>query len=117
MPEPLLEKLRVKMLTSKSDLVFATKSGKPKKELWDDVQALFKKVDKNIPGAVPNEKWHPHTFRATYCTTLLRQNVPIPDVMLLMGHKSVESTMRYMAVLQKTKLRERLAGVKFPVAK
>jgi integrase len=114
-PEPLLEKLRIKKLTSKSELLFATKSGKPKLELWDDVQALCKKLDKLHPDAVPKEKWHPHIFRATYCSTLIRQGVPIPDVMRLMGHKDVASTMRYMAVLQKSKLRERIASVRFPV--
>jgi integrase len=114
-PEALLEKLRIRKQTSKSEIVFATRSGKPKLELWDDVQALFKKVDKLHRGAVPKEKWHPHTFRATYCTTLLRESVPIPDVMRLMGHKDVESTMRYMAVMRKSKLRERIASVKFPV--
>jgi site-specific recombinase XerD len=62
------------------------------------------------------EKAHPHTFRATFCTTLLRQGVPIPDVMRLMGHKDVASTMRYMAVLRRSELREKIANVKFAVA-
>jgi integrase len=117
LPETLLEKLKNLKLHAKYPLVFHTKSGKPKLELWDDLQALFKQVNKKFSTTpVPMEKAHPHTLRATYCTTLLRQNVPIQDVMLLMGHKSVESTMRYMAILNKSKLRERIAAVKFPVA-
>ena len=82
--------MRKKML-SKSVLVFSTKSGKPLTHLWDDTQALFRK-------------------------TLLRQNVPMPDIMKVMGHKDVQSTMRYMAVLQKKDLHAKMAKVKFAVA-
>jgi site-specific recombinase XerD len=62
------------------------------------------------------EKAHPHCFRATYCTTLLRNNVPIPDIMAVMGHLDVESTMRYMAVLRKKDLHNKMAAVKFRAA-
>jgi len=61
-------------------------------------------------------KAHPHCFRATFCTTLLRQNVPMPDIMSMMGHKDVQSTMRYMAVLQKKDLHAKMAKVRFAVA-
>lgn len=108
--DDLLKELRERKLTSKSPLVFSTKSGRPLKHHWDDCQVLFKKT-----RTVPLEKAHPHTFRATFCTTLLRQGVPIPDVMRLMGHKDVASTMRYMAVLRTTELREKIARVKFAI--
>jgi len=108
--DDLLEKLRQKKLMSKSAVVFTTKSGKPVKHLWDDLQRIFAKT------TVPKEKWHAHTFRATFCTTLLRQNMPVPDVMRVMGHRDVKSTMRYMAILEKSKLREKMASVKFAVA-
>lgn len=101
--------MRKKML-SKSVLVFSTKSGKPLTHLWDDTQALFRKT------GVDMAKAHPHCFRATFCTTLLRQNVPMPDIMKVMGHKDVQSTMRYMAVLQKKDLHAKMAKVKFAVA-
>jgi integrase/recombinase XerD len=109
--DELLEQLRVRKLLSKSPLVFCTKSGKPVRHLWDDCQVLFKKTK-----TVPLEKAHPHTFRATFCTTLLRQDVAIPDVMGLMGHKDVASTMRYMAIMRKSELREKMGKVKFAVA-
>lgn len=101
--------MRKKML-SKSVLVFHTKSGKPLTHLWDDTQALFKKT------GVDMAKAHPHCFRATYCTTLMRQNVALPDIMALMGHKDMASTTRYAAVLSKQKRHERVALVKFKVA-
>jgi len=90
--------------------VFHTKSGKPLTHLWDDTQAIFKKTDIDMIKA------HPHCFRATFCTTLLRQNFPMPDIMCVMGHSDVQSTMRYMAVLQKKDLHAKMAKVKFAVA-
>lgn len=97
-------------LVSKGPLVFHTKSGKPLTHLWEDTQAIFRKA------GVDMEKGHPHCFRATYCTTLLRNNVPIPDIMAVMGHLDVESTMRYMAVLRKKDLHNKMAAVKFRAA-
>jgi integrase len=108
--DDLLTELRERKRTSGCPLVFSTKSGRPIKHHWDDCQTLFMKTK-----VVPMEKAHPHTFRATFCTTLLRQGVPIPDVMRLMGHKDVASTMRYMAVLRRSELREKIASVKFAV--
>ena len=40
----------------------------------------------------------------------------MPDIMKVMGHKDVQSTMRYMAVLQKKDLHAKMAKVKFAVA-
>ena len=62
--------------------------------LLDDTQALFKKAK------LTTEKGHPHCWRATYCTTLMRQGVPIQDIMSLMGHKDMATTMRYLAILE-----------------
>lgn len=103
--------MRQKMLTgSKTQLVFHTKTGKPLTHLWDDTQRLFKKANLDMAKA------HPHCFRATYCTTLLRQNIPMPDIMAMMGHKDAASTMRYMAVMRKKDRHSKMAKVKFAVA-
>lgn len=110
-PELWAQLMSRKMLLSRfSPLVFHTKSGKPLTHLWDDTQAIFKKTDIDMIKA------HPHCFRATFCTTLLRQNFPMPDIMCVMGHSDVQSTMRYMAVLQKKDLHAKMAKVKFAVA-
>jgi integrase len=108
--DDLLQALRDAKLLAKFPLVFHTRSGRPLTHLWDDTQALFRKAK------LPMEKGHPHCFRATFCTTLLRQNVPIPDVMHLMGHKDIQSTMRYMAILNKAKRWQVVNNVKFVLA-
>jgi integrase len=96
--------MRRKMVQgSKSPLVFHTASGKPLTHLWEDTQRIFRNATLNM------EKAHPHCFRATYCTTLLRQGVALPDIMHVMGHKDMASTTRYTAVLSKQKRHERVA--------
>jgi integrase len=42
------------------------------------------------------EKWFLHKFRATYITTLLRNGLDLRSVMMLSGHSSIESVMRYL---------------------
>jgi integrase len=42
------------------------------------------------------ENWYLHKFRATYITTLLRNEVDIRTVMTLSGHSDLESVMRYL---------------------
>ncbi|MBU1623406.1 MAG: tyrosine-type recombinase/integrase [Nanoarchaeota archaeon] len=38
---------------------------------------------------------HPHSFRHTFCTNLIRQKVPLPVVQKLMGHASIDTTLIY----------------------
>jgi integrase len=42
------------------------------------------------------ERWYLHKFRATYITTLLRNGLDLRSVMMLSGHSSLESVMRYL---------------------
>jgi integrase len=100
--------MRWKMVQgSKSPLVFHTASGKPLTHLWEDTQRIFRNASLDM------EKAHPHCFRATYCTTMLRQGVALPDIMHLMGHTDMTSTSRYTAVLSNQKRYERVAQVNF----
>jgi integrase len=39
-----------------------------------------------------------HDLRAVYITELLKQNVSVPDVMKLVSHKRLETTLRYVAL-------------------
>lgn len=39
---------------------------------------------------------HPHRFRHTFCTNLIRQRVPLPVVQKLMGHASIDTTLIYI---------------------
>lgn len=41
----------------------------------------------------------PHTLRHTACTRLIMSGMPLPKVQRFMGHKSVETTMRYFHML------------------
>ena len=45
-------------------------------------------------GALKNA--HPHRFRHTFCTNLIRHHVPLPIVQQLMGHASVNTTLLYI---------------------
>jgi integrase len=107
--DELLAELKLVKTRSKNPLVFVTQSGRPRTHMLEDCKDICTKA--NI-GA---EKAHLHVFRATYCTTLLRQGVPIADVQYLMGHRDVASTMRYMVKMRKEDLRQKLNTVKFPV--
>jgi len=50
-------------------------------------------VDDNGEQIVPYRKFH--AYRATFCTRLCRAGVPIQTASKLMGHKSVEVTLKY----------------------
>ena len=41
------------------------------------------------------EDAHPHAFRHTFATELLRKGVPLTAVGALLGHESLQSTARY----------------------
>ena len=41
----------------------------------------------------------PHCLRHTTCTRLINGGLPMPKVQRLMGHKSIQTTMRYFHML------------------
>jgi len=43
-------------------------------------------------------KWDLKTFRSTYATRMLRAGFDVRTVQHWMGHRSLETTMRYLAV-------------------
>jgi integrase len=88
-------------------LVFPTKSGKKYTHVWDDCKDIAKKA-----GAGP-EKYHPHRFRATYCTKLLQSGIDLKTVQKLMGHKTIESTMRYLAKAESKKVKAKVDAVQW----
>lgn len=55
------------------------------------VEALMKNIGKRAGVAGV----HPHRFRATFCTRMIDRGVPLHVVQKLMGHSSIETTMRY----------------------
>lgn len=72
--------------------IFCTKRGTKYTHVWDDCRTISKKA--GVVGA------HPHKFRSTYATTLLQNGVDLKTVQRLLGHKNLESTMRYLARAQ-----------------
>jgi integrase len=105
-------------------LVFATKTGKKYTHVWDDCKDIAKKVgeelarkagQKDIEQVVKETaaKYHPHKFRATYCTKLLQSGIDLKTVQKLMGHKTIESTMRYLAKAESHKVKAKVDAVQW----
>lgn len=80
----------------------------------DDEPALFigKRRERLLPGGVRYmlrtlgeeshvEHVHPHKFRRTLATNLIRHGMPIQEVAAILGHDKIDTTMQYV-VLDKT---------------
>jgi integrase/recombinase XerD len=93
----------LKTLPLKSQYVFATRSGKQYRHMWDDCVAIAKVA--GVKGG------HPHKFRSTYATRLLQSGVDLKTVQKLLGHKNLESTMRYLAKAQSQEVRAKMDAV------
>lgn len=85
--------------------VFANGAGHRYTHSWDDCAKIAKKTKV--------EDCHPHRFRATYATRLLQNGVDLKTVQKLLGHKNLESTMRYLAKAESPKVRAKVNAVKF----
>jgi site-specific recombinase XerD len=44
------------------------------------------------------ENVHPHRFRRTFATGLARRGMEVQEIQQLLGHTSIETTMRYVTV-------------------
>ena len=58
----------------------------------DGLRGLFRHHRKRSGIAKAN----PHRFRHTFAVDMIREKMPLPVLMRLMGHKSIEMTMRYV---------------------
>lgn len=52
--------------------------------------------------------WTLHKFRHTYATTLIHDGFDIVTVQKLLGHKRIETTMRYLQMVQGSNLRKKM---------
>jgi integrase/recombinase XerD len=102
-PDELLTIL--KEMHRRGALVFANSAGHKYTHSWDDCAKIAKKARV--------EDCHPHRFRATYATRLLQNGVDLKTVQKLLGHKNLESTMRYLAKAESPKVRAKVNAVKF----
>ena len=67
--------------------VFPTLTNSTLRKQWDDLRAILKKEDD--PGFIV------HVLRHTCATRLVAAGVPLPVVQAWMGHKVIQTTMRY----------------------
>jgi site-specific recombinase XerD len=59
---------------------------------------------KGLQARAHVEKVHPHKFRRTLATNLIRHGMPIQDVAAILGHDKLETTMEYV-VLDQTEVK------------
>ena len=100
-PDELLRIL--KEMSRRGALVFANSSGNRYTHSWDDAVTIGERA--GVKDA------HPHKFRATFATTLLHSGVDLKTVQKLLGHKNLESTMRYLAKAESHKVRAKVNAV------
>ena len=101
LPSDLLEIL--KTLPRRNAYVFTTKTGGRYTHAWDDAKTIGK--------AAGVKDAHPHKFRATYATKLLQSGIDLKTVQKLLGHKNLESTMRYLARAESSTVRAKVDSV------
>ena len=84
-------KRELKLITPTKGSVFVSKNG----NILDarNIRRSLKRFYDRI--GVPYKKFH--AFRATFCTNLCKNGVPIQTASKLMGHKSVDVTAKYYA--------------------
>jgi site-specific recombinase XerD len=85
--------------------IFANGNGNKYTHAWDDAQDIAERATPKVWDA------YPHKFRATYASTLLQNGIDLKTVQVLLGHKNLESTQRYLAKAQSAKVREKVDAV------
>ena len=68
-------------------------------------EAMFHKQPASCKDKPICRRWTLHKFRHTYATTLLHLGFDILTVQRLLGHRKIESTMKYLRMLQPESLR------------
>jgi len=80
--------------TDNNEALFVSARGDARRLMPSGVQAMLRKIGKGV-GV---EKCHPHRFRRTLATNLLRKGMPLQEVQLVLGHTKVETTLIYCEV-------------------
>jgi site-specific recombinase XerD len=73
---------------------------------WAAYHSLRRALKKAAQQAGCSRRVTPHQLRHTYATEMLRAGASLPAVMHLLGHKSVNMTLRYIQVTQNDLQRE-----------
>ena len=108
LPDMLMESLREhrQELGSGSRLLFPTPSGQPDRHFLRTLKRIAWTAGLNCGSCKTSkgqcrlgpycEHWFLHKFRATYATMQLQGNVDLRTLQVLLGHKDLASTMRYL---------------------
>jgi site-specific recombinase XerD len=88
---PVLEAIRRTVGDRKDGPILLTSDGRPlsRRAGWEVIVELAASVD--------IEKCTPHTLRHTAATLALEAGAPVQDVQQLLGHRSIDTTLRYIA--------------------
>lgn len=109
-------------LPSSYRLVFGRDKGKrdaPNSSMLYDLKILAREAGvlcgtcEQCVSGTGCERWFLHKFRATYCTTLLRDGRDIVTVQKMMGHSDLASTLRYVRPAEAPLVRERMNAIKW----
>ena len=88
-PQVLADAIRVRQKESDSPLIFPNGGGRPNQHLLRDLQELAKRAGANFHTEL-------HRLRKT-ATTRWARHLPVHRIQILLGHKSLETTQRYLA--------------------
>jgi len=105
-PAPLAEILQKRPRREQSPFVFPSPTGNREQHMLDRCKEVAKRA-----GLDP-EKFDLKTFRSTFATRMLRAGFDVRTVQHWMGHKSLETTMRYL--VPATDVHARLDQVPIP---
>ena len=92
---PILIDIFKELSGNKTGLVFPDKNGNRIAQLSDTFGRTVDKLKFNEAVTDPLNKVVPHTLRHTFASWLAMNGEPILAIQELMGHKSIEMTMRY----------------------
>jgi integrase/recombinase XerD len=90
-PAELMEELRKHAHRPNCQLVFPSPTGNREQHMLDHCKSIAKRAK------LDPTKFDLKTFRSTYATGMLRRGFDVRTVQNWMGHKSLETTMRYLA--------------------
>jgi len=91
----MLFKDRQKLKYIKTEFLFVDRNGKQIRQLSDTFNRAVKKLGLNADVTDRQHKIVPHTLRHTFASWLALQGEPLLTIKELMGHKDIETTMRY----------------------
>lgn len=107
-PTKLVEVLEQHPKFPGSPFVFPSPTGNREQHMLDRCKAVAKRA------ALDQERFDLKTFRSTYATRMLRAGFDVRTVQHWMGHKSLETTMRYL--VPASDVRDRLDQVPVPAS-